>query len=264
MRVLNAFSGYRPSIKGALSAIGDLLFPPVCIECGEVLEGAGGFVCDSCSSGIEGIAPPHCSICGNTILKIDKEDPICENCFTNKPEFDVALSAFAYGGAVMKAIKKFKYDGMAYLAGPLTALALEKSGYFWVNDGVGKLDPADFDLLVPVPLYKKRLYERGFNQALLISREMVKRWGDGNISINYKDLVRTRWTVPQTTLSVEERRINVKGAFESRGGAFYKKRVLLVDDVFTTGATVSECAGVLKKAGVKRIGVFTLARSVKR
>jgi len=267
-------------LKDVYLSIGDLLFPPTCIGCGELLTVRGDFACDLCRLEIEVINAPYCSICGDPLLiaeTIDGSRPVCDGCIAKRPAFDVARSAFAYGGIAFIAIKKFKYAGRAHLAGPLTALAFSESTCFGSNidhgdhgenidhgnhGATGDINPADYDFLVPVPLYKKRLHNRGFNQALLISREMKKRWSNDTISINYTGLIRTRWTVPQTALSAEERRINVKGAFAVKGKTFYKKRVLLVDDVFTTGATVSECTGVLKAAGAKEVGVFTLTRSV--
>jgi ComF family protein len=249
-------------LKDVYLSIGDLLFPPTCIGCGELLTVRGGFACDLCRLEIEVINAPYCSICGCPLLTIDDGLPVCDGCVAKRPVFDVARSAFTYGGVALDAIKKFKYAGRAHLAGPLTAFAFSESVCFGRNGATGDINPADYDFLVPVPLYKKRLYDRGFNQALLISRKMKKRWSDDSLSINYTGLIRTRWTVPQTSLSIEERRVNVKGAFAVKGKAFYKKKVLLVDDVFTTGATVSECASVLKAAGAKKVGVFTLTRSV--
>lgn len=255
-------TGTGSAIKGVLSTILDLLFPPLCVECGEILPEGGGFACDFCCMEIEGIDEPYCSICGIPLLGVEDDNHICNDCIVRMPSFDVARSAFVYGGIVLGAIKRFKYNGRAHLAGPLTALALKEGACFRDKDVPGIIDPADFDILVPVPLYKKRLYERGFNQSLEIVRVMKRMWGDGNLSINHGDLIRTRSTVPQTTLTMEERRINVKGAFAVKGRAFSKKRLLLVDDVLTTGATVSECAKVLKDAGAEKVGVFTLTRSV--
>ncbi|MBN1571732.1 MAG: ComF family protein [Deltaproteobacteria bacterium] len=253
------------ALKGVLSAVADLLFPPLCIGCGEILPEGGGFACKSCLAEVEGIEAPYCSICGKPLFGVEgtagSDIIVCENCAGMKPPFDVAGSAFVYGGIVLEAVKMFKYYGRASLAGPLTVLALREGACFGNRGIPGTLDPAAFDLMAPVPLYRKRLYERGFNQSLEIAKELKRRCG-GKLSINRADLVRTRYTVPQTTLSMEERKVNVKGAFAVRGRAFHKKRVLLVDDVFTTGSTVSECAKVLKNAGAERVGVFTLTRSV--
>ncbi len=264
MRPNIRISGYGAALKGVLVTIADLLFPPLCIGCGEILQEGGGFACESCLAEIEKIETPCCAVCGRPLFGVNDENGICDSCTGETPTFDVARSAFVYGGVVLEAVKRFKYYGRVNLAGPLTALALKEGACFGDGRLPGTLDPAAFDLLTPVPLYRKRLYERGFNQSLEIVKELKKRWGSdlSPLSINHADLVRTRYTVPQTALSMEERKVNVKGAFAVKGRVFYKKRVLLVDDVYTTGSTVSECARVLKNAGAERVGVFTLTRSV--
>ena len=152
----------------------------------------------------------------------------------------------------MEAIHLLKYRKKTSLSRPLSALARETFLQFW--------DINTIDLLVSVPLHVKRLRERGFNQAHLL----MKRWAkqDG-IPLDSLTLSRGRWTEPQTTLSRAERRKNIKGAFSVRNPKRIKSRkVLLVDDVYTTGATVNECARVLMKAGAEFVDVLTLARAI--
>lgn len=121
-------------------------------------------------------------------------------------------------------------------------------------------NPNDYHLVVPIPLHRTRLRERGFNQSLLLAKEIGTVWG---IPIDYINLQRIRPTEPQINLKGKERIRNVKGAFAVKGEkAFKGKRVLLIDDVYTTGATVSECSKVLKKARAERVDVLTLARVV--
>jgi len=150
----------------------------------------------------------------------------------------------------MEAISRFKFGGVARLARPLGALLADYADPEFPFSAV--------DLIIPVPLHPRRLRERGFNQSLLLARQVGKR---RSIPLNFTALHRTRQTQPQTQLSGAERRKNVRGAFEVRqaevvGG----KRILLVDDVFTTGATVQECASVLGEAGASEVHVLTLAR----
>lgn len=118
-------------------------------------------------------------------------------------------------------------------------------------------DLQGFDVIIPVPLHIKRLRERGFNQSLLLARAVGRK---NNIPVNPFGLKRIRWTEPQVNLSGKERKINVKGAFEFHGDV-KGKTVLLIDDVYTTGATVAECSKVLKKGGAKGVCVLTLART---
>jgi ComF family protein len=152
----------------------------------------------------------------------------------------------------MEAIHLLKYRKKTSLARPLSTLARETFFQFWDVDGI--------DLLVSVPLHVKRLRERGFNQAQLLIRRWAKQDG---IPFDGLTLFRSRWTEPQTSLSRMERQKNIKGAFSVRHPEKIKgRRVLLVDDVYTTGATVNECARVLMKTSAEFVDVLTLARAV--
>ncbi|MCP3676228.1 MAG: ComF family protein, partial [Deltaproteobacteria bacterium] len=175
-------------------------------------------------------------------------DHLCGDCMKHKRRFSLARSAGTYEGTLLDAIHLLKYRGKTALAHPLASLLTDT------------IDGQEYDIITPVPLHRKRLQERGFNQSLLLARGVAKRY---RIPIDYPNLRRVRATAPQINLSGNERKANVRGAFEVRKGApFSKKRVLLIDDVYTTGATVSECSKALKKAGANEVGVLTLARVV--
>jgi ComF family protein len=153
-----------------------------------------------------------------------------------------------YQGVVAEALQRFKYHGDINLAGIL--------GSFWKRIS---LEGNTFEAIIPVPLHSTRLRERGFNQSLLLSRSLGKIY---KIRVLSNALRRIRNTVPQVDLGLSERARNVRGAFVvSRPGEIKDKHLLLVDDVFTTGATVRECAKVLKKSGAKSVFVLTLART---
>jgi ComF family protein len=152
----------------------------------------------------------------------------------------------------MEGIHRLKYGGKTSLSRPLGALAKDTFCKFWDSGGI--------DLILPVPLHIKRLRERGFNQAHLVNKKWAEMEG---IPFDGFTLSRSRWTKPQTSLTRAERRRNVKGAFSLRCAEKVKGlSILLVDDVFTTGATVNECARVLVKAGAASVDVLTLARAV--
>lgn len=152
-----------------------------------------------------------------------------------------------YQGNMAKAIQRFKYHGDITLAKAL--------GWFW---NMADLNDLPFELIVPVPLHHQRLRERGFNQALVLGKVLSKKMGK---KISARALRRTRYTIPQVQLDHSEREKNVRGAFEVPYQRKVKdKTLLLIDDVFTTGATVNECARVLKKSGAKAVFVLTLAR----
>lgn len=158
--------------------------------------------------------------------------------------FSWARGVLVYDDATAKAIYRFKYGRDTTYSAPLGAMMAD-----YPLEG--------FDLIIPVPLHIKRLRERGFNQSLLLANAIGKRKG---ISVAPFILKRTRWTEPQVNLTGKERRVNVKGAFEVCGDVS-GKRILVVDDVYTTGATVSECSKVLKRSGAKEVCVFTLSRT---
>jgi ComF family protein len=161
--------------------------------------------------------------------------------------FDLALSPYRFEGVLVQAIHLYKYRGRASLAAALADLML-----VWVD----RL-PA-VDLVLPVPLHPSRLREREFNQSLLLADRIAHRL---EVPLSFEHLIRTRATMPQTEMDRDNRARNVRKAFAVRNPSCLEgRRVLLVDDVLTTGATVNECAKALRNAGVKFITVLTLAR----
>jgi ComF family protein len=150
-----------------------------------------------------------------------------------------------------EAIHGFKYRGKSFLAKSLAGL---------LDRGYPFIDYGTYDLLIPVPLHPKRLRERGFNQAVILGKAIGRREG---VPCTGFVLKKTRWSPPQIDLSPQAREENVKGSFAvTDPGRVRGMRVLLMDDVMTTGSTVNECAGELLKAGAWEVDVFTLARTV--
>jgi len=234
----------------------DLLYPPRCLICSSFLDGEGAgeespFVCPGCVAGFTRVASPRCPVCGTPFRSGIAEDHVCEDCLRKRPFFERAGAPFVYEGELMRAIHEFKYEGrsrMAGLLGPLLASFAEG----WVRDG-------NSVVLMPVPLHPKRLRKRGFNQSLLLARHVADRLGG---RVDYLSLRRTRDTTPQTGLKRDERRRNVRRAFEVVDRkAVRRKRVVLVDDVATTGSTLNECARVLRRAGCTEVYGLVLARA---
>jgi ComF family protein len=180
-----------------------------------------------------------------------REDHLCGQCLQRQWHFGSARALGLYEGTIREAIHQLKYGGKAFLTKSLVGL---------LDKGYPFIDYPSYDLLVPVPLHRKRLRERGFNQALLLGSAVGRKMGVPCAGFALK---KTRWSEPQIHLSPKEREGNVKGSFsvvdpeDIRG-----KRVLLVDDVMTTGSTVNECARELLKAGAEEVDVFTLARAI--
>jgi ComF family protein len=172
----------------------------------------------------------------------------CLACRNDPPQYDQALAAGLFEGPLREAIHVYKYRPLRALGGPLAA---------WMAEQVRMT--VQLELAMPVPLHAKRLRSRGFNQALLLARGVSDRF---SVQLSYDNLIRTRHTRPQVELSGKERAENVRGAFGvARPGEVRDRKVLLVDDVFTTGATMNECAKVLKEAGAASVTVLTLART---
>jgi len=235
----------------------DLLFPPVCLSCGECGAAARPALCDSCWDSIVRLGPPWCAICGRPFKVFPSPEgdacpgraELCGRCSRRRPAFAYSRSAALYQGAVREALHAFKFSGKTALAGPLTDLLLEVCG--------PAIAPAP-DLVVPVPLHRRREQERGYNQSALLARRVARRLGAAHAP---RALWRVRPTSPQAELTGAERRTNVRGAFAVRSpGALAGRHVLLIDDVLTTGTTVAECARVLAAAGAGAVGVLTVAR----
>ena len=230
------------------------LLPPQCICCEKFLvEGQRG-ICTNCLSGIHWMEPPYCSVCGMPFVSGEVGTHLCGLCLTRRKYFTKARALGFYEGSLQEAIQRWKYGGKTYL-----------TPFFgkWMTEGLNRHWKADlFDLLIPVPLHKQRLRERGFNQALLLVKELSHRTG---IPYSKRILQKSRPTIPQANLSGKQREKEVKGAFLVFGRENVKgKSILLVDDVYTTGATVRECSKALMAAGAERVDVLTLAHAVKK
>jgi ComF family protein len=215
------------------------------------MGGADGFFCEGCLAGVQELAGPSCGVCGRPFPDGSGGARVCASCFKEPPAFRIARAPYQFEGVVRDAIHQFKYGGLRAVEGFLSAPFDERlSAWF-----------GEVDVVVPVPLHPARLRKRGFNQSLLLA----KRAADALSAILSVDgLTRTRNTRPQVELDGADREKNVKGAFAApRPQVFESKDVLLVDDVYTTGATVRECARVLSKAGARCVCVLTVARAVK-
>ena len=244
--------------RGVGSHLADVIFPQRCYHCGRPVASAGrGGFCDSCWRSIRLITPPYCPCCGepfrSPVALTYSPDFRCGACRAEPPPFDHARAVGRYEGPLRQAIHQLKYRGKLRLARPLLALALE---HFDVH-----FPGTVFDAIIPVPLHRERLMQREFNQATLFARGLARRLHAPAVE---RLLVRVRATRPQVDLSGRERRQNVRHAFAvTHAGALEGKRVLVVDDVFTTGATLGEIARTLKAAGARRVDVFALARVVR-
>jgi len=226
----------------------DLLFPPLCLGCSRRLaHSRPPLFCAECQQKLVFISSPLCSSCGTPFTT--GVDHLCSNCLLQQYAFDLARSLFLYQPPSDALILPLKFGGQ--LGGLPTLSALMAH---WPHQE----DFTTPDYILPVPLHARRLRQRGFNQALLIAQACFPGWRN---KIRPSLLIRRQETIPQAQLSGKERRSNLKKAFDLKT-QLHGKSILVVDDVFTTGSTVNECAKVLKRQGAGRVEVFTLARSV--
>jgi len=209
----------------------------------------GILLCDKCRLGIEVVQAPYCTCCGLKLIGPGRENHLCGTCLSGPWAFSMARSLLVYNQAAAQIIGAFKYSRQTAIRETIVSIKNETAG---VDD---LLVP---DIIIPVPLHKKRLQQRGYNQALLLAHYLLPGQKQ---DIAKSILKRTRQTPPQTSLSGKERRENIKGAFDLGERAMVaNKKILLIDDVFTTGSTLNECAKVLKKHGARTVQALTLAR----
>lgn len=229
----------------------DVLIPPRCLKCGAVTD-MPGTLCPACWESVTFLSAPCCACCG-TPFDIDLgPGALCGACSARRPRFERARSVFRYDESSRALILRFKHADRTGGA--------KTFGRWMARAGAELL--TDADLILPVPLHPFRLLKRRYNQSALLGWELAKLSGK---PCRVDVLARVRHTKPQGTMGRAGRSRNLKGAFVVRTpSAIQGKRVLLIDDVLTSGATLSECAKVLLAAGAAAVDVLTLARVVLR
>jgi len=229
------------SLRQVKTAFLDLLLPLRCLGCGR----EGDLICPSCRQSLPRMRLPLCQRCGATV----SEGNLCHSCINHPLTIDGIRSIFLFQGTVRQAILQLKYKHLKALAVPLGQLLAEYLGSH----------PLKGEVLIPVPLYPKRLRERGYNQASLLAKELGKLVG---LPVEDDTLIRVKDSVPQArTRSAIERRQNVQDAFACNQ-RLEGRQILLIDDVCTTGATLDACASALKAAGAGSVWGLTVAREM--
>jgi ComF family protein len=238
-----------------LEPVLDLVFPALCPVCGRRSDDRGHRpFCAACWTGLPLWADAGCPGCARLFAGLPAGSR-CEECRRTPPPFEWVRAVGAYRDGLRAAIHALKFRGRVAVAAPLGALLAERGA------ALAGLTPEALplvDAVVPVPLHPARLAERGFNQAELLAAPCARAWGRPLVT---GALVRTRPTRPQTELDATERGTNVAGAFAvRRPAALAGRRVLLVDDVLTTGATARAAARALRDGGAAAVSVLVLAR----
>ncbi len=262
----------HPIVSLFRSTLGSLfaaLFPSECRLCGIPLIAPTTLpVCQGCIDAIVPFEIPRCGRCGEALVagfRAQLPGACCNNCVREQPLFERAVAFASYDGALRDLIHMLKYKHMETAADVLGSMLAETIAPLesdFVNASAARL------LVIPVPLHISKLRQRGFNQSELLAASAVKRLrkrpGPIRYQVESSALVRRRATESQVGLTREQRQANMRGAFAvSLKNRIAGNCVLLVDDVFTTGTTVGECARVLLKAGAKKVWVSTVARALR-
>lgn len=233
-----------------LSNIINTFLPPRCIKCGCILSHDGG-LCPECFNQINFISSPYCSKCGNPFVSGNvSKNLLCPACLKNhKTPFRLSRSAVHYDEASKPLLLSFKFMDKTDNADILAK---------WLNIAGLDIWKEGADIIIPIPLHYTRLIKRRYNQSGLLAKELGKITG---LKVDYTSVIRHKKTRPQVEFSGRERIKNVKGVFSVKHPEKIKgKRIVLIDDVMTTGSTMKECAMALRKAGAKSVDALTVAR----
>lgn len=221
------------NVKNIIESALDLFFPPKCGICGKIGD---SYLCSNCKI-------------------LQKELQINKYEIAYDKYFNEALFVYEYKDTIREALINYKFNDKSYISRTFANAMCD-------NDAVNEYIQ-NFDYIIPVPLSRKRLIKRGYNQVELIIRMYIKNTKECNIAGVY-NLMKKRDIVPQSTLGKNEREVNIMGAFyinkNSRHCSDTEKRILIVDDIYTTGSTINECARALREFGFKNIGVLAIAR----
>ena len=248
-------------MSGAAESLFATLFPADCRLCGSPLIKISRLpVCEDCLFAMRPIAGGVCSTCGERLISpyafsAEGDESRCGLCRRLTPPFDKAVAYGSYDGGLRQLIHLLKYEQVRPAAGVLGRM---------LHDAIGSLEDLPNDaVVVPVPLHRKKLRQRGFNQVELIALAALKLEPQPR-QLCSDTIERQRETKSQIGLTSHQRRENVRGAFVvAKSAEISGREVLLVDDVYTTGTTVSECAGILRRAGASKVWVATVARTLR-
>lgn len=234
------------------TAATNILFPPKCASCGEPNDAAHS-LCVNCFAQLQLISAPLCQACGEPFAYDMGDQAVCASCLQEPPLYEVARAAMHYDDASRHLVTRLKYADQQQLV-PILSRQLWRAGAALCEQS---------DWLIPVPMHPKRLRARMFNQSALLAYGLAEHCA---LPVMADGLLRTENTPPQASLTRQERLENVRRAFRvnhKRAALLRRARVLLIDDVMTTGATVNACCKMLLGAGVQSVSVLTVARTVK-
>ncbi len=250
-----------------INKVTEIIFPNNCILCNKIIS-SQDLLCKDDALKLEYILDPKCKICSNPLPKADESDRqnlICTPCIIKKPAFSQTLTIFYYNQPLKKIIANFKYHDQSYLAKNLGFLLYQKA-----KDHLDKID-----IITITPLHKNRLRQRKFNQSILLAKWLIKHAKKDLTKANYQKLIKKfipdllikiKDTKSQVHLSRKDRKQNLSRAFllkQKYSDVIKAKKILLIDDIVTTGTTLQKCAFELKKNRALEVITLTIAKSVK-
>lgn len=240
----------------------EIIYPNKCISCKKIIS--NGYFCLECWKKLRFISEPYCKVCGRPFCNSNHYGLICVDCLHTKHYYNRSLSVFVYNKTIAKSIFDFKFYRRTFLSKIFAKFLLIKYREISKNNIINNIDVKinnnNIDYIIPVPMHIKKLRQRRFNQSLLIVKDFSKLV---NIPYIQDLLIKQKNTVQQVKLNLKKRKTNLRSAFklnEKYKSKILNKNILIIDDVFTTGTTVNECAKILKHHKVNKVFVLTLAR----
>lgn len=234
------------NVYGGFGILLDLVYPRCCPLCGTVLKFREKKVCESCIRQQKRVEPPYCFRCGKTIE--DRTEEYCSDCSSVRKSYQRGFPAFVYEGAIKNALYEFKYDNQRSYG--------EFFGECILDQYEKEFEALQFDGIIPVPIHKEKRRKRGYNQAEILADVLGERL---KIPVYSSYIVRVINTNPQKELKAKTRMKNLKNAFKIGQNKVQLKRVLLVDDIYTSGATIEACTQVLIDADVEEVYYTSVA-----
>lgn len=235
----------------------DLIYPPslYCICCGKIIDQTRTYrLCNDCMDGLKWIGDRTCRKCGKRLSSVNPGE-VCFNCKEHGHSFDFGYTCTEYGTHERAMVFSLKYDGRTDIADTIGEIMYDRMTAEFGSDALA----SNYDIIVPVPVHRSKKDSRGFNQAALIAESFCRRAG---LRADDDILVRVRQTHIMRSLGPDERRENIRGAFEIRKRRIpdiQGKRILIIDDIYTTGATADEIASLLKSAGASAVDLLSFA-----
>lgn len=236
-------------------SVSSVVFPDVCYFCGSIKDSKESVICAECRDSIRSVPMPFCSVCGLPLPALENSaSDFCGSCLSHPPVYDKARYGVYYEQQAREAITKFKFNASLFNVRPITELLIEAFNRHYADDKL--------DAILPIPVHQRRLINRGFNQVVTLAKKLSDAT---SIPLDRTTLVKIRNTDPQVGLPRSKRIMNLKNVFRiSCPEKIANRRILIIDDVSTTGTTVSEAAKTVKKAGADFVAILVLALRSKK